>query len=659
MYKRAVGYFTSSGLSAAAKGLAHFLAGCGKMYLVASPHLSESDAEAINTGYKAREQVIKDALIKGFAPTPDEIEKNRLACLAWLVAENRLEIKIAIPALKPDGSISRGLYHEKIGIFSDSHGNKVAFSGSPNETAGGLVDNFESIDVFWSWDDPQRRVAEKERCFDLLWKNQTHRLEVIDFPDAAKDKLLTYKTEQPPLGDPDVRNDSSDAGGFFFNEGPQVQLRGYQLEAIEEWFQNRCRGILAMATGSGKTRTALAALKRLQIDEPFVAVVIVPYIHLAEQWFAASQAFQFKTVLCYGDNPHWEREVLQLRNTFLTKAVSAAIVITTYATFPSERFQKTISRLSPRKVLVADEVHHLGAESSRIPLTMFDQRLGLSATPERTYDPDGTKWLLENIGQVCFRFGLDKAIGTCLTPYRYYVHLIHLQDDEQQAFQEVMQQIAYVCAAGDGLREENADDNAKLGQLLRKRQEILGGAREKIPALRKVLIDAGAVTSESKVAFSLFYSISSLFDEVLRLLSFELGIKLSKFTFEETMEERRRILDDFSANRISAIVAKKCLDEGMDIPATRNAFILSSSSNPMEFIQRRGRVLRQFPGKEHAVIHDFFVLPCPTSTPNAYDRRLVERELKRVIEFAEHARNGLDCRKTLLPIQQFYNLLHL
>lgn len=659
VYKRAVGYFTSSSLSVAAKGLASFLAGNGKMYLVASPHLSEADAEAIKSGYKARDEVIKDALISGFEPTHGDIAKNRLACLAWLIAENRLEIKIAVPASSAERSINRGLYHEKIGVFRDSIGNKIAFSGSPNETSGGLVDNFESIDVFWSWNDPQGRVSEKESCFDRLWRNETEMLEVIDFPEAAKDKLLTYKTETPPVGDLE-EGDNLPAGGMSIREGQIFVLRGYQSDAITKWVENNYRGIMAMATGSGKTKTALSALKQIQVEgQRFIAVIIVPYKHLAEQWYAECKAFNFKAVLCYGDNPNWERDVLQLRTSFLTKTISAAVLVTTYATFPSERFLNAVGRLSPEKILVADEVHHLGAEASRIPLDIFAKRLGLSATPERIYDPEGTQWLLENVGKVVFRFGLDKAIGTCLTPYRYYVHLVYLDEFEQQAYQDVMLQISKACAAADGLREENPDDNARLGQLLRKRQEILGGAKEKIPKLRELLIDSGALVSDSRIAFSLFYASSSLFDEIIRLLSMELHLKVSKFTFEETMEQRRQILSDFSAQKICAIIAKKCLDEGMDIPATRNAFILSSSSNPMEFIQRRGRVLRQFPGKDESIIHDFFVLPNARSTPNPYDKRLVERELKRVIEFASFAKNGVECRNQILPIQKFFNLLHL
>jgi superfamily II DNA or RNA helicase len=656
-YKRAVGYFTSSGLSAAAKGLASFLAGSGRMYLIASPHISQADAEAIQKGYSTREQVVTECLLRAFPPTVDDLIKNRLGCLAWLIAQNRLEIKIALPCAKGNSAALRGLYHEKIGVFVDEIGNRIAFTGSANETEGGLVNNFESIDVFWSWNDPQKRVDSKELSFERMWDNETERLEILPFPDAARQKLLTYKPEHPALDDPE--SSTSLSQNLQFSEAPLFQARDYQLRAIEAWFKAGCRGILAMATGSGKTKTALAAAKRTQVEwgKPFLGVVVAPYKHLAEQWAAECAPFAFRTILCYSENGSWEREALQLRTSFLTRSLSAAVLVTTYATFISDRFQQTLARLPQGKLLIADEVHHLGAEASRIPLDGFEKRLGLSATPERIYDPEGTNWLLENVGPIVFRFGLDQAIGRCLTPYRYYVHSVYLDDGEQQAFQEVMHQIALACATADALSEENPEANCKLGALLRKRQEILGGAKGKLPTLKSIL--QSQTGSKSYESHSLFYASSSLFNELIRLLSVELYLKIAKFTFEESMEMRRQILSDFSSQRIAGIVAKKCLDEGMDIPATRNAFILCSSSNPMEFIQRRGRVLRQFPGKDEAIIHDFFVLPNPSYKPNVYDQRLVERELKRVIEFASFAKNGVQSREQILPIQKQYNLLHM
>jgi hypothetical protein len=253
-YKRAVGYFTSSGLAAAAKGLAAFIKGNGTMQLVASPFLEASDCDAMKKGYEARTNAVAKSLIAALTLPIDDVVENRLACLAWLIANDRLEVKIALPQ-----SLVRGIYHEKIGLFQDATGNQVAFSGSPNETAGGLVNNFESIDVFWSWDDPQNRVPEKQRCFDALWRNETPLLDIIEFPAAARDKLLEYVPATPPDSDPESSTASSNVSIERREIRPQFVPREYQCDAVSMWLENNGRGILEMATGTGKTKTALYA----------------------------------------------------------------------------------------------------------------------------------------------------------------------------------------------------------------------------------------------------------------------------------------------------------------------------------------------------------------------------------------------------------------
>lgn len=649
-YKRAVGYFTSSGLAAAAKGLAAFIKGNGSMQLVASPFLEASDCEAMQKGYEARANVIVKSLIAGLSLGIDDVIKNRLACLAWLIANNRLEVKIAIPQVP-----AQGIYHEKIGLFQDSVGNQVAFSGSPNETAGGLVNNFESIDVFWSWDDPQNRVAEKCRYFEALWRNETPLLDVIEFPDAARDKLLEYVPATPPTSDPESNATlpTVSIGG----DKPRSQFlpREYQVAATEAWRRNNSRGILEMATGTGKTKTALYALEQ-SLNGGLVSAIVAPYQHLVEQWANECASFGVMNTRCMSANPKWPEEALQMRLSLTTKATRAAALITTYNTFVTERFHEILGRFPQKKVLIADEVHHLGAQNRRIPLNAFEKRLGLSATPSRIFDPSGTAWLLENVGDVVFRFPMDEAIPKYLVPYYYYVHMVRLDEAEQADYQEISVAISRACGQGASLSEEDPAENARLGPLLRRRHEIIGGAKNKIDQLRQVLRD-DTWQRGNGLNFSLFYASSSLFDELLKLTSREFGLKVSKFTFEESMAERRQILDDFSQQRIDAIIAKKCLDEGLDIPATRTAFILASSSNPMEFVQRRGRVLRQHPNKSEAVIHDFFVLPAEHYELNEYDRRLIGRELRRALEFSRTAKNHVTCERELLRVQQQYNLL--
>jgi hypothetical protein len=249
LYRRAVGYFTSSGLAAAARGITHFIAGNGTMELIASPAIAPDDQDAIKRGYDARKDVIAKSLLRELAQAEDVAVRDRLGYLAWLVADERLEIQIALP-VTPDREFRDGIYHEKLGIFEDAANDRVAFSGSANETAGGLVDNFESIDVFWSWDDHQGRVARKLANFERLWANKTNGVEIYEFPDAAKKQLLTWKPASKPGKPPSAPSP------------PASKKWRHQAEAVAKFLEKE-RGVLDMATGTGKTHTALRIAESL------------------------------------------------------------------------------------------------------------------------------------------------------------------------------------------------------------------------------------------------------------------------------------------------------------------------------------------------------------------------------------------------------------
>ena len=266
-YWRAVGYFTSHGLALAAKGLAAFLHHGGRMKLVASPLLEPEDIEAFERGYESRQHILERSIELQFdeqalKALPD-ITRNRLECIAWLIGEGRLDIKLAVP---PSGILknSQAIYHEKMGVFFDRDGNTVVFSGSSNETVGGLVGNFESLDVYVSWNDPHGRVERKTDNFRRLWHNHTPRLTVLDFPDAAKHHLLRCRPTAPPIADPETGERAVIAVSKTIPDIPAgIELRPYQIEACEAWLRNNGRGMLSMATGTGKTVTSLATAIRM------------------------------------------------------------------------------------------------------------------------------------------------------------------------------------------------------------------------------------------------------------------------------------------------------------------------------------------------------------------------------------------------------------
>ena len=647
-YWRAVGYFTSNGLALNVKGLSTFIRHGGKMNLVTGPKLMSDDIEAIRRGYDAKEENIDSSLNCNF----EKISHDRLMLLTWLIAHGHLNIKIASPS-NSSTTYPHAIYHEKTGVFLDDNNNVVSFSGSSNETVGGLLNNFESIDVHWSWDDSQERVQQKADNFKRLWDNNTDKLEIIDFPNALAEELLVCQTvyetgqvettDQPEIIEQTIPYLPKD-----------IVLRKYQSEAIDAWFENGCRGLWEMATGTGKTITALSALAKLREEKEHLFVVIAcPYQHLVDQWYEEAARFGFAPILAYKNSATWVDRL----NTALVRynygVRDIVCTITTQTTFIAETMQKLLSKLKRGAVLVADEVHHLGAERSRKRLTdVFNYRLGLSATPNRWFDASGTTALRKYFGDIVYEFSLDKAIKMgYLCPYYYHPHLVELTDEEFEEYEHLTERISKLYH-----QVESGEISEALERLLIKRGMLLNRAENKLTKLAELLTD-----KTDSLHHTLFYCAPGRVAPVLELLTI-LGLRVAKFTAEESAAERQELLKMFASGHLQALVAMKCLDEGVDVPSTRTAYILASSSNPKEFIQRRGRILRQSSGKEHAEIHDLIAVPpidygqYPTATFRT-ERKIVGRELGRFNEFAGMALNKFEARDKIWELAKNYDLL--
>lgn len=647
-YWRAVGYFTSNGLALNVKGLSAFIRHNGQMSLVTGPKLMSDDIEAIRRGYDAKEQNIDSFLDCDF----EKISHDRLMLLTWLIAHGHLDIKIACPS-DSNTTYPHAVYHEKTGVFLDGNNNAVAFSGSSNETVGGLLSNFESIDVHWSWNDTQERVQQKVDNFTRLWNNNTDKLEVIDFLTAVAEDVLIHQTVYET-----GQVETTDKPEIIEQTIPylpkDIVLRKYQSEAIDAWFENGCRGLWEMATGTGKTITALSALAKLREEQGDLFVLIAcPYQHLVDQWYEEAVRFGFEPILAYKSSANWVNQL----NTALVRynygVRNIVCTITTQTTFITETMQKLLSKLKRGAVLVADEVHHLGAERSRKRLTdVFNHRLGLSATPNRWFDESGTTALKTYFGDTVYEFSLDKAIKMgYLCPYYYHPHLVELTDEEFEAYEHLTERISKLYH-----QVESGETSEVLERLLIKRATLLNRAENKLAKLAELLTD-----KTDSLHHTLFYCAPGRIVPVLELL-IALGLRVAKFTAEESAAERQELLKMFASGHLQALVAMKCLDEGVDVPSTRTAYILASSSNPKEFIQRRGRILRQSGGKEHAEIHDLIAVPpidyCEYST-EAFrtERKIIERELKRFGEFAGMALNKFEARDKIWELAKNYNLL--
>lgn len=653
-YDRGVGFFSSSWIRLAAKGLLRLVHNQGRARWITSPILTEDDWQALWIGTQARKNIIlRESLFRSVELLTEDIEQDTLSALAWMVADGILDFRLALPHNKLDHE-----FHAKFGIFTDAQGNQIAFNGSYNDSITGTR-NYEEIDIFCSWIHEQMAWVERRKVqFERLWNNQDANVRVFELPEAVKIRIIKLRANERPYKAPDWVKIQEDATTYLISppKNPQLPnhtlLRDYQEEAIEAWFANECRGLFEMATGTGKTITALAASVRLYEKQDRLAVIItVPYQHLVDQWQDEAQTFGYRPVLAYQSKIRWldslNHEILEFNNNY-RRFIS---VITTHTTFISVEFQDSIARLTSPSMLIADEAHHLGAERTRhyypqhIPF-----RLALSATPDRWFDDVGTEALRLYFDKTVFVFPLEKAIGFSLTPYYYYPHLVPLTDEELERYEELSTKIARLI----NRKDEEGQQILKI--LLIRRAELLNKAKNKLAVLSE-LVDA-----QDEVKHTLFYCAPGQIDEVLRILGWEKGLLVHRFTAEEDPRERQQLLTDFANGDLQALVAMKCLDEGVDVPNTHIAFILASSSNPREFIQRRGRILRQAPGKEFSFIHDLIAVPPVTWTVSqdsptfVAERSIVHRELQRFKEFANPALNKHQALDVVWDIAKQYGL---
>lgn len=422
----------------------------------------------------------------------------------------------------------------------------------------------------------------------------------------------------------------------------------HQRAAIDSWFENDCHGIMAMATGTGRTFTAISAVRELEAtnSSPSLVIIAVPFTHLVDQWVEELAVMGYEAVAGYGSTQRWTSQFNKLsrKNRALDRVMFAVV---TYAALATERLEHEVVKHAATTLLIADECHYLGAARTRCFMELpIRYRLGLSATPARYFDDDGTRLLMEYFAGVIFSYGLKEAIEDGrLTPYKYYPEAVELTADEFAEYRELTTRIGRAFALAGKSGDEEA---AQL--LLLKRARLMNNAKRKLDWLHANL----ASKTAEELRFTLVYAGDQLFDQVLELIGVKLGIPCHAFTAEQSTAERARLLRQFAAEEISILVAMKCLDEGVDVPPTRRAYFLASSGNRREFVQRRGRILRLSPGKDHAIIHDAVSVPphslgSITLTPT--ETSLLSSQFGRIQEFSEGAMNAVEADRALLQLR--------
>lgn len=668
LYQRAVGFFSSSALIAISKGVEGLVANGGKIQIIASPRLSQEDIDEISKGYEVR-KIIERALLRGVVDPSSIEESERLSYIASLIAKGVLDVKIAFLSSKNEIA----MYHEKMGIMSDREGNAVAFSGSMNESENAFSSNYESFDVFCSWTNDRERVFQKQMAFQAIWDDYEPGIETMAFPEAVRDRVYSFNsslsTKHSAVSD--SAQDEQPLDAMYLP--PDFKIRPYQETAIQNWKTNGYRGIYDMATGTGKTLTALASIEQLFRDNKrrLGIIIVCPYQHLVEQWVEDIVRFGIKPIVGYSSSPqkNWKKNLEQAIRSFNLRVSDFFCFITTNASFVTKSVQEQVQLLSDDVVYVVDEAHNMGAENYRkcLPENIC-YRLGLSATIDRHNDEIGTAALSGYFGEKCIIYSLKDAIDSqMLTRYYYYPVLTYLDQDELSEYLMITSQLAKAIRKKNG--KVVLTEHAK--QLLIKRARIIAGAKGKLPELQKqiapfvddkyILVYCGATTvrDEDDSDFG-----RRQIDLVAEMLGNTLGMRVGRFTSQESAQERAQIRAAFAdGETLQALVAIKCLDEGVNIPSIKTAFILASSTNPKEYIQRRGRVLRKFPGKEYAAIYDFITLPFSFETLASQNdaiiestKGLIKRELIRMMDFADIAENPSLTFDLLYELKHGFNI---
>lgn len=713
-----LGFFSSSAISVLANGFAVFLYNGGRMRLIVNNILTEEDKKAIADGTGDVEIPYFDVSdIQKIKKTLSERDNHFFNCLAWLIRHNRLDIKI----IAPKNGI--GISHTKSGIFSDGI-NDVGFDGSCNFSRTALVDNIESLTVSCDWDGDVE-VAKIKYIKDDFENVFQERDDTVVYLSA--DKITTYITENYPdksiselleseyniLRNQYSQNVSKRIVKALDNAQERLEViidklkegkykvdvlkkhepqfpylsgpRDYQIQAFENWKDNKQKGLFAMATGTGKTITSLNCL--LEIYKKlgyYKALILVPTITLVEQWEKECEKFNFDNVIkvCskYGG---WQTSLANIRMLELSTPNNklSYVIISTYASFIRPAIFLELNQFPKTKLLlIADEAHNMGGGlvAKRLNDIKYLRRIGLSATPNRQFDEEGNLRLMSFFGcnkEYTFEYSMAEAIkNKALCKYYYYPHLVELTQDEMSQYIELSKKIAKI------INRTDKDSREILKRLLLKRKQIIHKAENKKKEFEAILKEH--LNNTGSLKYTLVYvpegnrlddqtadifdteerikddeDTLHLIDEYTRIVrDLDPHIVVRQFTSESS--DRDSMLSDFANGNIDVLTSMKCLDEGVDVPRSELAIFCASTGNPRQFIQRRGRVLRTHKDKRYAIIHDLVVIPETNFDSECYEleKSLVSTEIKRVRDFALLSENCNDTLNTLDEILNRYKI---
>lgn len=668
-WDQALGYFRLSSMNLLAYPLAKFiLHNKGKVRIYCNEQFSEADYKILTTANSSKFEdtnLFKDiiSLTKALEESNDKLFSE---CIHFLIQEKRLEIKVLV---KKNQSI--GIAHEKNGIFKDSNGNIVVFTGSANASEQAFKFNKEDTTAFCSfWNEwsststIETTIHNFEKIFnygDEEWtilniesEDLKRRLEKYGFPKVEESELkntaFEYIKNNSKLYSVEIQNEIEleikkleSSPEYKLSEilreykskekynFPFEKLRTYQIDAIEKWKENGYNGILAMATGTGKTFTAFGAISEfLKIQPKVIVCICCPYQHLVEQWAEQLESFGVKPILVYDNKNKWIDQLNRRLRQFEDSNYPAFIIATNASLLEHSVFYSTMKKHWSKTFLIVDEAHNVGSGKLKNSLPVeLKAKLALSATIDRYFDEGGTEFLKNYFGGIVYELSLKDAIGKFLVNYEYYPIPVELTDEEFDEYYKLSEQIEFTRFKDDEESEE------KLKNLYMKRARIVNNSDSKIVWLRD------NIKEQDELSHTLFYVGDEKFDKTIELLSKEKNIVADGFSAET--KNRKEVLNNFNNQITKCLVAMKCLDEGVDVPATKKAYFLANSGNPKEFIQRRGRVLRRSQGKSIAILIDLISIPpdwiIKDSKEFRISRNSLKKEFKRIREFSSLSLN--------------------
>ncbi|MYL66506.1 DEAD/DEAH box helicase family protein [Halorubrum distributum] len=638
-YHRISGDFSSSVLSVLAPGLEGFVERGGKIRLMVGLELFEEDLEAIQNGQQ--EDVIREKLDwkKLREGQPDVVRET----LAWLIANDILDMKVG--AVTDEFGNMRtseyGQWHQKIAVFEDESEDMIGMAGSPNASFKALRRNRESLSLHSSWQDgpgESRAAYDIKDEFDQLWANNASDAEVMEIPEALRADMI----EPVPHGEPDWDNVTS----YSHNYGNDIEPYPYQKEALSELSSNNNRLLIKHATGTGKTWTSLFGVQRIASPSD-VVVVMTPTKDLVRQWVSEENIGKFfaeSTIIPCSSDFNWKK---RLYNQLHEDRESPLFVVSTMHPETAEVVFDYIEKSTEpdERLLVADEVHNLGAPMIRGTVSDFDAgkaRIGLSATPFR--NDGGDQFITDYFGENVHEITIEEAIEEyeVLSPYKYKLHVVSLSKDERREYAERSSEISHLYHKYRGDENESilsvANRYYDLQNEIFDRADILKECSEKTDLTREIFDTVGTKTI-------IFCNTTNHTRGIQQKLSQDSTRMVQPFLGEYSDKKRQRYLEYFEEGTIDTLVSIDCLTEGIDVPACDSAILVANSSSTRESVQRRGRVLRESEGEGVAEIHDFITLPVKEARLNSADLeshevRLVNRELDRVERMNEAAKNS-------------------